>query len=540
MNKHIRFTIHICAVTAAAVFAGWAIVVLLLPIFGLQLWQQEWQNQGKTTLQFSQIELPFTNEADLTNSLPFMASAVLDVDGDGHDEVFLGGGKHQKDGLFKFKNGAFHNIADAILPQKADGDASMGAASIDLNNDSLADLFVARESGIWLYESGSEKYSARFLGAMPEANTIALSISLGDVNGDGWVDFYASGYIRNDLVEGTTIFNEPYGGYSALYVNNGDNTWRDTTKEAGLYRQHNTFNAVFVDLDNDLDSDLVIAQDTGHVEMYAGDGTGHFTPIENPSVFSYPMGVAAGDYDNDGLIDLYFSNVGHTMPAPLVRGDLTKDQAFNPDYMLFHNEGNLRFSDQARKANAARYGFGWGVIFADMNLDGHEDLLAAQNYARFPDFLAITYPGKLLLQYEDGKFRPTEKRTRAKNNHYGITPLVSDINADGWPDLIWANLVGPVRAYLSKGGTHHWLNVRLPNTASSVNAIVQVELVDGRTLTKQRIFGQGLGSEQTSDLVFGLGKTETIISVRVRFQDGRDYTIDNPGIDRTLSIGGAP
>ena len=536
MHKHIRLTLRICAVTGAVVVIGWVVVALLLPLVGLRIWQQEWEMQGRTTLRFARADLPFTNKTDLKASLPFMAAAALDVDGDGVDEVFLGGGKHQADGLFRFVQDHFEPLA-GVLPPKADDDASMGAASIDLNGDGRADLFVARESGIWLYESRPGGYGARFLGPMPQKNTVPLSIALGDVNGDNLVDFYASGYIRNDLVEGTTIFNKPYGGTSALFVNNGDNSWRDATQAAGLYRQHNTFSAVFVDLDNDLASDLVIAQDTGHVEMYAGDGAGHFTPIANPSVYSYPMGVAAGDYDNDGLMDLYFSNVGHTMPEPLVRGDLRKEQKFNADYMLFHNDGGLHFTDTARATHAARYGFGWGVVFADINLDGREDMLAAQNYARFAAFMATTYPGKILQQYAGPRFRPVEKKAHATNNHYGITPLVSDFNGDGWPDLVWANLAGPAMAYLSKGGRNHWLKVRLPNRAASINAIVQIALNDGRTLTKQLIPGQGLGSDQGRDLIFGLGKATKIKSLRVRFQDGREYSIEAPAVDHTLSIG---
>ncbi|VAV89297.1 hypothetical protein MNBD_ALPHA06-1761 [hydrothermal vent metagenome] len=538
MHKGLHLTLRICLITSITVFIGWAVVALLLPLFGLQIWQQEWKSQGKTDLRFERVVLDFTNTADLERSLPFMASAAIDVDADGQDEVFLGGGRGQLDGLFRFENGSFVDISEQWLPAKSKNDASMGAAKIDLNADGKAELFVARESGLWLYKNNGTGFESVFLGAMPEANTVALSIALGDVNGDGFVDFYASGYIRNELVEGTTIFNEPYGGYSALFLNTGENNWVDATKSAGLYRQHNTFSAVFVDLDNDLDSDLVIAQDTGKVEMYANDGTGKFQPIENPSVFSYPMGVAAGDYDNDGLMDLYFSNVGHTMPAPMVRGDLTKEQAFNSDYMLFHNDGELRFSDTARTQNAARYGFGWGVVFADMDLDGKEDLLAAQNYARFPDFLSITYPGKILLQDQKGEFHPVEKRVKAKNDNYGITPLVSDFNGDGWPDLVWVNLAGPSLAYLSKGGDNHWLKVRLPDQANSINAIVQVQLPDETWLTKQRIYGQGLGSDQSRDLIFGLGANTAIKQIRVRFQDGRDYTVDAPGIDRTLTLGG--
>ena len=536
MHARLRLTLRICAITAIAVAIGWAVVVLVLPLAGLRLWQQEWEMQGQTRLRFARVDLPFENKADLKASLPFMASAALDVDGDGVDEVFLGGGKAQADGLFAFRNGAFVPVT-GLLPPKRAGDASMGAASLDLNGDGRDDLFVARESGIWLYESRADGYGQRFLGPMPEANTVPLSIALGDVNGDGLADLYVSGYIRNALVEGTTIFNKPYGGYSALFVNTGGNHWRDATREAGLYRQHNTFTAVFADLDNDRDSDLVIAQDTGHVEMYAGDGKGHFTPIPNPSVYSYPMGVGAGDYDNDGRIDLYFSNVGHTIPEPLVRGDLRKDQPFNPDYMLFHNDGGLHFTDTARRVHAARYGFGWGTVFADMNLDGAEDLLAAQNYARFPAFMMTTYPGKLLQQYRGPRFRPVEKRAHATDNHYGITPLVSDFNNDGWPDLVWANLAGPAIAYVSKGGSNHWLKVRLPNRTASINAIVQLKLNDGRTLTKQVIHSQGLGSDQGQTLIFGLGKASGIASLRVRDQDGRDYTIDAPAMDHTVEIG---
>ncbi len=545
MSKWFHFTLRICAVTAVVVFIGWALVVMVLPLFGLQLWQQEWKRQGDTDLRFAQVELDFTHRADLERSLPFMASAAVDLDGDGTDEVFLGGGRGQKDGLFRFENGAFASISSQYSLPVFEDDAAMGAAAIDIDDDGRPELFVARESGIWLYHHTATGFEAKLLGTMPRKNTVPLSIALGDVNGDGWVDFYVSGYIRNDLVEGTTIFNQAYGGYSGLFVNMGENKWRDETIEAGLFRQHNTFNAIFVDLDNDLDSDLVIAQDTGHVEMYANDGKGAFSPIENPSVFSYPMGVGAGDYDNDGRIDLYFSNVGHTLPALMLRGDLTKEQPFNSDYMLFHNDGGrdaeLTFSDTARDKNAARYGFGWGVVFADMDLDSHEDLLAAQNYARFPDLLAITYPGKILLRGTDTNFHPVEKRVKATNDNYGITPLISDFNGDGWPDLVWVNLDGPAQAYISQGSVQddkrHWIKVRLPNQASSINAIVQVTLEDGRVLTKQLIPGQGLGSDQGRGLIFGLGSQTSITHVRVRFQNGRDLRVDAPEPDQVLTIG---
>ncbi len=72
----------------------------------LRLWQSEWKPQGQTDMRFASVPLAFSHTFD-KDSLPFVGSAVLDIDGDGVDEVFLGGGRGQKSGFFKFLKGAF-------------------------------------------------------------------------------------------------------------------------------------------------------------------------------------------------------------------------------------------------------------------------------------------------------------------------------------------------------------------------------------------------------------------------------------------------
>ena len=503
------------------------LVFLILSAFGvLRYWQAEKTPQGETDLAFTAAELPFVHEADLVNSLPFLASAALDIDDDGRDELFLGGGDEQADAIFAFRNGGFEKLP--LTFAKGPVDATHGAATMDIDNDGDTDLFTARESGVWYHENLGGEFGSVNLGLGLADNTVPLSIGFGDINKDGLADMYIAGYIKIALVEGETIFSDNYGGFSYLFLNEGDGNWRDISKEAGVFRQHNTFLGVFADLDNDLDSDLVIAQDTGRVEMYSNNGDMTFTPIENPSVFSYPMGVAVGDYDNDGLVDLYFSNVGYTLPPLILRGDLKKDDPFNPAYMLFHNDGDLKFSDTSVEMNAARYGFGWGTVMADMNLDGREDLLAAQNYARFPaNDLLQHYPGKILQNYGD-KFQPVEKVSGAENTLFGISPIVSDFNGDGWPDLVWANLDGESLAYMNKGGDRNWIKVRLPNTARSLGARVTVTASNGLTQTKQLLTSQGLGSDQGRDLIFGLGDAETATSVSIAFQNGVTRTFDAP------------
>jgi hypothetical protein len=232
------------------------------------------------------------------------------------------------------------------------------------------------------------------------------------------------------------------------------------------------------------------------------------------------MGIAAGDLNNDGLIDLFFSNVGHTLPAQMMRGDLGAEDAFNPDYMLFQNKGALHFADIAQAAGVARLGFGWGAVSADMDLDGHADLLAAQNYIRLPlNWMMTRYPGKLLLQSSNGGFARAEEVSRVSNPDFGSTPIVADFDGDGRPDLVWANVGGPARAFLNVAGAGNAVRIRLPNVARALNA--RVEIVAGNLRqTYQVIANQGLGSDQSRTIIAGLGVRESADSVTITLQDG--------------------
>ncbi len=500
-----------------------AIIISVL-IIALQFYQAEWKQQAKTDLRFVPAALPFAHKFDAGAMLPFLGSAVFDSDGDGIDELFLGGGIGQSDKIFAFKDtGKDTGFVEIHSLDKPGNVATHGAAHLDIDEDGDVDLFTARSHSIWLHENIGSGFKSRRLDLPLAENTTPLSIALGDINNDGKVDLYISGYIKVEDVDGQTIFARPYGGYSYLFLNEGDNTWRDASREAGVWRQHNTFTAVFADTDNDGDSDLVIAQDTGVIETYRNDGGFPLVKTNNPSVSSYPMGLGVGDYNGDGLIDIFASNVGHTMPAGLLRGDLSKDAPFNTEYYLLKNTNN-GFADAAKPAGLHRLGFGWGSVIQDMDLDGRPDLLAAQNYARLPmNEIMYRYPGKLLLNQDGESFLPAEKRAKALNKAFGITPLISDFNNDGRPDIIWANLAGPSKAYISQGGTGHSLRVRLPDQTAFLGASVRVTDSAGNQYVQQLIPGEGLGSDQSRTLIFGLG-TNSFKSAVVTLQDGTEKT----------------
>jgi len=484
-------------------------------------------DQVASPVRFNEVPVAFSHRIDLTRDLPFMGSAAIDIDGDGRDEVVLGGGGEQADVLLRFAGTGFEPVADSGL-DKPDGAATFGMAAVDATGDGLSDLFIARSGGVYFYRNLGADAATRFAGERIafalDDNTSPLAITLADIDHDGAVDLYVAGYIRQDQVQGETIFNQNYGGYSYLLHNNSDNTFTDITAAAGLRRQHNTFMGLFADIDNDGWADLVIAQDTGVVEIRRNNGDLSFGSLSNPSsdYFSYPMGIGAGDYDNDGRLDFYFSNVGTTLPDLMVRGDLRPEQALNTDYILLHNEGSLRFSDQAAAANAAKLGFGWGTVMHDMDNDGYQDLLIAQNYARFPGVKMLRlYRGHFLRQVEPGRFAAAEESAGLQNANFGIAPLISDFNGDGWPDVLFANLTQPARAFISAGGDSAWLQVVLPNAAPALTAQVSVTRADGVVLHDQWLSGEGLASEQSRTLQFGLGDSTGQVDVQVRFGDGR-------------------
>jgi len=157
-------------------------------------------------------------------------------------------------------------------------------------------------------------------------------------------------------MEGQTIFEDKtYGSTSELLLNDGNDNFTSITKSAGLDYVHNTFTAVLVDVDNDTWLDLVVVHDTGEVRTYRNNGDLTYTRKDNPlsEKFAYPMGVAVGDYNNDGLIDFMFTNTGSTLPRFLAKGDIKDATKFNEKWILFENTGNFTFKDVAEETKIA-------------------------------------------------------------------------------------------------------------------------------------------------------------------------------------------
>ena len=484
---------------------------------------------GVALPRFESVPVDFAHSWDHVTSHHLTGAAVLDVDGDGRDEIFAGGGAGQPDALLALRDGRLvDHIAGTGLSSLA---ATYGSCSIDLDGDADVDLVVARNDGLTLYLNEGGHFRAQPLPVELPESSVPLAVAAADIERDGDVDLYVSVFVDFPHFVPAT-FNVPaHAKANRLLRNDGNLHFTDVTTPATASKQ-NTFTSVFVDLDGDRYQDLVVAQNTGQVEILRNTRDGGFASVPFESGYGFWMGVAAGDVDGDGDQDLAFTNVGDAFPAFAVKGDRRDDQPYAAGWRLWRNDGDFRFTNVTHEAGLDGMGFAWGIVFEDVNFDGRLDLLASQNYVKWPVYRFFKFPGKVLLQTGAGaEFRAADV---AENPAYSNSPVVADLDGDARPDLFWLNNDGPSRAYLNRSEGRAVV-VGMPDVPASLGARVRLEGV-GAHYTREVASSSGLGSDQSTDLVFGLGASARAKRLVVDWPDGRTLVIENPPTNQRIAI----
>ncbi len=476
--------------------------------------------------------------------------AVNDYDNDGHLDFYISNGLGFPNALFRNNgDGTFTNVTDrAGVGDLREGG---GVAFGDIDNDGCLDLYIANATRNTLYHNNCDGTFTDITERAGVGDTRnARSVSFVDYDNDGYLDIFVSNYDFQYHVDYGRDDNPGQG--NVLYHNNGDGTFTDVTAKAGIGKTGLAFAQAFIDYNNDGFQDLVIVHDIGRIVLFRNNGDGTFTDVSAQAGFTETgswMCVGAGDYNNDGLIDIFVSNVGPTTSlfVPTLPGKIT-----NPLHALYRNNGDGTFTDVAREAGVADAGWGWGCEFGDFDNDGYLDLYMVTNYffmgvggmggpslyGRLPKGGMGGAASFFFLNNGDGTFREATAAVGIHNPWDARSVAVGDFDGDGFLDIFVGNERGPLVIYKNSGNQNHWLKVKAVGTVSNRNAIgARVKIVAGGKAQFREISGGSSYKAQSSfEVHFGLGPHTVVDSIEVKFPSGRVVTQEGVAADQLVTI----
>ena len=499
------------------------------------------------------------------------SAAVADYDGDGFEDVFV------TDSSATGKNHLYHNNHNLTFTDVGESagvangndeqNATAAALWFDFNNDGRPDLFVSRFGHSQLFQNmGGGKFKDISRAAGIDGYSNAIKAIAFDYDRDGYLDLFIGSYFQpvNIFNPATPrFFPESFetannGGGLTVFHNNGNGTFTDVTDKVGLRQSGWVLDLGHADADNDGDDDLYVACDFGTDRFYRNNGNGTFTDITESAIgFDTKKGMNAewGDFDNDGLLDIYVTNI--------------TDDYMREGNFLWHNDGNLKFTDVGRETGTYDTGWGWGAKFFDYDNDGWLDLyvmngwVSAGKESYVPDIFAmITRPNvdfadarnwppmgsKSLSGYQKKRlfhnlggqlFHDEAARHGLDSTLDGRGVAVADFDNDGRLDLFVANANGEQRFYhntMPPGP--HWVEFLLQGTKSNRQAVgAQLRLKAGDTTWLRFVDGGNSFAGQSSARVhFGLANRNAFDSVEVRWPSGLKETFRGLAADKLHKI----
>ena len=488
--------------------------------------------------------------------------AFLDYDNDGWMDIYL-----VNSGRCDFYTPP-HPLSNALYRNNRDGTFTdvtqhagvggkaygMGVAVGDYDGDGFPDLYVTQyPQSILYHNNGDGTFSDVTAKAGVAAPGWATSAVWFDYDNDGRLDLFVCHFVDyskdklkfcGDLLTGERFYCIPtiYTPMPCwLFHNDGDGTFTDVSRESGIARPlAKAWGAVAADINNDGRMDLYVTNDTVPNFLFANRGAGKFEEIGllagvGVSAFGKPrsgMGVDAGDYDQDGWIDLFEANVDHEM------------------YSLYHNDKHEAFSDEALPTGigeATRLMSGWGLRFFDYDNDGNLDLLLCNGHPddqvdkRIPGVKALE---PLLL------FRNTGRGFENVSHESGpvfAKPLagrglaLGDFDNDGSVDvLVTQNNAAPVLLRNNAGHKNHWLGIKLIGRKANADAVGAKITCRAGDFERHR-FKVGGGSYLSAHdprVVMGLGQRTKVDWLEVQWPQpgGKTERFVNLPIDRYITI----
>ena len=428
-----------------------------------------------------------------------------------------------------------------------------GCAVGDYNNDGKLDLYVTNYATNRLYRNnGNSTFTEVAESAGVTEPRWSTSCAFADYDRDGNLDLYVVNYIVFDIDEnpwcglrekGIRAYCEP-DNFTAqsdtLYRNNGDGTFTDVTKTAGIYNTTGKgLGVVWADYNNDGAADIYVANDSTENLFYRNNGDGTFEEVgfmvgvalsENGAAEN-GMGTTFGDWNNDGWFDLTVTNYAQQTNT------------------LYHNDADGFFTDATTTTKTAQRTYpylGWATAFIDYDNDGYQDLFVAnghlhENLAELGQEGTYGQRNLLFRNNSNGTFTEISETLgpgmKLADVSRGAT--FADYDLDGDIDIVVTNSNTAPRLLRNDGGNRkNWLQIRLTATNGSTDAIgARVKITTGKlTQTREVRSGDGYLSQQDLTLHFGIGDSEQVHNIEVQWQTGAKQFIGSVPANQVLSL----
>ncbi len=487
--------------------------------------------------------------------------AFLDYDNDGWMDIYLvNGGKCDfYDPSPPLRNALYKNNRDGTftdVTEKAGvgaGGFGQGVAVGDYDGDGFPDLYVTQYGRSLLYHNNGD---GTFTDVTEKAGVAApgwgASAVWFDYDNDGrldlfvcrFADFEKSKHHRCSALPGQVEYCVPraYGAMpSRLFHNNGDGTFTDVSEATGIAAHRGkAWGVVATDINNDGWMDLFVANDTVGNFLFANRGNGRFDEIGEPAGVAFSsegrprsgMGVDSADYNQDGWMDLFVSNLDKEV------------------FSLYENNRDETFDDMAFSSGigaATRFMSGWGLKFFDYDNDGNLDLFLANGE---PDDLIgqidsrVSYRETLLLfQNTGGVLRNVSQASGPPFSRpmsaRGLA--IGDFDNDGAIDvLISNNNEAPVLLRNNVGSQNHWLGLKLVGKKANIDAIgarVSYQAGDMKR-SRMKVGGGSFLSYHDPRIVLGIGQRTKIDLLEINWPQpsGLKQRFTDLPIDRYITI----